>query len=136
MYLEGSEYVTYTPVDAYAVMPMVEGIISGGGGDEATIVEKTRFYWVYDPNNLGKSGFTGCGKWFCGEPNTPLAKITEDQLLSEFSTGTRTSLNAEFQEWQELVASQTPGETDYVKNFINMLVLAGGGDCYSTNPAQ
>ena len=83
MYLEGSNTVEYTPVDAYAVMPMADGIISGGGGDEATVVQSTRFYWVYNPESPETSGFTGSGKWFCGVANTPLASISEDTLLHQ-----------------------------------------------------
>lgn len=131
MYLEGSEFVEYTPVEAYGVSTFDVGIISGGNGGEATVVQNTRFFWVYDPENPEKSGFTGGGEWFCGIVNTPLANITEEQLIQEFANGTRTNLNTEFQAWQVLVSNQTPGETDYVKEFMQMV----GFDCFTTNPS-
>lgn len=127
--IDGVESVTYTPVEAYGISTFAEGIISGGNGGEETVVKNTRFFWVYDPGNPQKSGFTGSGKWYCGEPHTPLAGITEDELLQEFSLGTRTNLNNEFVAWQQLVSSQLPGQTDYVKDFMEMV----GFDCFSTN---
>lgn len=130
MYLEGTEYVTYTPVEAYGVSTFDVGIISGGGGGEATVVRNTRFFWVYDPENPQSSGFTGSGNWFCGVANTPLANITKEQLLQEFKNGTRTNLNTEFQAWQVLVSNQTPGKTDYVGDFMEMV----GFDCFTMNP--
>lgn len=128
MYLTGNEMVTYTPVEAYGVATYDAGIISGGTGDENTIVQNTRFFWVYDPENSSASGFTGGGNWYCGVPNTPLANITEQELLSGFANGTRTNLNAEFQAWQTVVSNQGPN-TDYVKDFMEMV----GFDCFSTN---
>lgn len=130
MYLNGSESVSYTPVAAYSVSPMAEGITSGGSGDGVTIVQNTRFLWVYDPDSPETSGFTGTGNWCCGVPNTPLANITEEQLLQEFDNGTRTNLNAEFQVWQQLVDSQVPGETDYVRDFISSI---GNISCVTFN---
>lgn len=139
MYISGENMVVkpYTPVDAYAVMPMADGIISGGTGDDNVVVGETRFFWVYDPNNLSRSGFTGLG-WFCGVKNTPLANITEEQLLSEFELGVRTDLNDMFSQWQILVNNQ-PADADYVKDFIDLLYrnsdpsTGSASDCYSMN---
>lgn len=129
MYREGEEHITYTPVEAHEVSTYAGGIISGGTGDEATIVGNARFLWVYDPNSPDTSGFSGIGEWFCGVPNTPLSSITEEELIRQFTTGERTNLNDFFQAWQELVSSQQPGETDYFGNFIGLL----GGKCVRFN---
>ena len=86
---------------------------------------------VYDPNHPQASGFTGSGKWFCSVPNTPLAHITEEKLLQEFAGGQRTDLNAEFRAWQILVYNQTPGETDYFGDFLEMV----GFGCVHFNAA-
>ncbi|WP_287493438.1 hypothetical protein [Sellimonas sp.] len=128
MYLEGSEYVEYTPVEAYGVSTFDVGIISGGTSGDATIVKGTRFYWVYDPNNLSASGFTGSGKWYCEVENTPLYGLSEAELLNEFETQVRTNLNEEFQAWQALINSQG-NDTDYAGNFAKMLPDA----CWSLN---
>lgn len=131
MYLEGSEFVTYTPVEAYGVSTYDVGIISGGGGDEATVIQSTRFFWVYDPEHPDKSGFTGQG-WFADVPNTPLnySNITEDELLRQFQEGDRINLNDVFQAWQILVSSQIPGKTDYVGDFIDKI---DNRACWSLN---
>ena len=123
----GENIVYYTPVEAYPVMTMDVGIISGGTGDNNVVVQSTRFFWVYDPDNQEVSGFTGKG-WFTDTPNTPLYQVNEKQLLSEFQNGTRTNLIDYFIEWQEIVSSQTP-ETDYVRDFV----FCVGADCVSFN---
>lgn len=125
MYISGENIVMkpYTPVDAYAVMPMAGGITSGGTGDGNVIVDKTRFFWVYDPDHPEKSGFTGVG-WFCGVTGTPLQYISSDEeLLKQFANG-RTDLNQEFTAWQEYV-DQYP-EGNWVTKFALMI---GNPDC-------
>lgn len=118
MYISGENIVVkpYTPVDAYAVMPMADGIISGGTGDDNVVVGQTRFYWVYDPLNLKASGFTGKG-WFCGVPGTPLEEWTEEKLFEEFEAG-RKDLNDIFAKWQEFI-NTTPG--NWVAEFMLMI---------------
>lgn len=125
MYISGENIVMkpYTPVDAYAVMPMAGGITSGGTGDGNVIVDKTRFFWVYDPDHPEKSGFTGKG-WFCGVTGTPLQSISSDEeLLNQFANG-RTDLNREFTAWQEYVDQHPEG--NWVTNFVFMI---GNPDC-------
>lgn len=123
MYISGENIVVkpYTPVDAYAVMPMAGGIISGGTGDENVIVgSSTRFYWVYNPDPMAPNGFTGAG-WFCDIQNTPLYGIPEAELRRQFATGERTDLNKEFETWQILVNNQPDG-ADYVGDFIYLIL--------------
>ena len=125
MYISGENIVMkpYTPVDAYAVMPMAGGITSGGTGDGNVIVDETRFFWVYDPLNPKASGFTGKG-WFCGVPGTPLQYISSDEeLLKQFANG-RTDLNQEFTAWQEYVNQNSEG--NWVTKFSLMI---GNPDC-------
>lgn len=134
MYISGENIVMkpYTPVDAYAVMPMADGIVSGGAGDGNVSVGKTRFFWVYDPDNPGRNGFTGAG-WFCEIANTPLERISGTELLRQFSAGERTDLNKEFEAWQIVVSNQPDG-SDYVGNLIDLIYRNGGGSaCYSLN---
>lgn len=126
MYLEGSEYVTYTPVEAYGVSAYADGVISGGNSGDNFVAGSTRFLWVYDPDNPGQSGFTGCGQWFCGRPNTPLEGIANDETLKKQFEEGRKNLNYEFQIWQSKVASETPNS--YVQEFIVLIALANGGD--------
>lgn len=125
--MNGSNYVEYTPVQAYGIMPMANGIISGGTGDEVTVTDGVTFYWVYDPDNAGVSGFSGSGNWFCEVPNTPLANTTYDALMQKFASGID-NLNSEFAAWQEVIQNQT-GDTDYLHDFMKMV----GFDCFSTN---
>ena len=118
----------YSPVSAYSVMPFGDGgIISGGSGDDNIVVQGTKFFWVYDPNNPGTSGFTGGGNWYCGIPNTPLANATEQQVQEQIQNVG--NLNTYFDAWQTIVNDQEPGVTDYVKDFMEMV----GFDCFSTN---
>lgn len=124
MYISGENIVVkpYTPVDAYAVMPMADGITSGGSGDHNVTASHTRFFWVYDPDHPEKSGFTGVG-WFCGVTGTPLQYISSDEeLLKQFANG-RTDLNQEFTAWQEFVNNNTT--KNWVQNFMQMIVAAG-----------
>lgn len=130
MYREGSEYITYTPVEAYGVSTFANGIISGGYGNESTITQNTRFFWVYNPDSPATSGFTGTGKWFCGVEYTPLSSITEEELINQFQNEGRTNLNDFFQKWQTVVDAQQPGITDYVGDFMEMI---GNFDCFSMN---
>lgn len=132
MYISGENIVVkpYTPVDAYAVMPMADGVVSGGIGDGNVIVGETSFFWVYSPEPSAPNGFTGAG-WFCDIPNTPLYGISEDELRRQFSSGERTDLNKEFEAWQVLVNNQ-PEEADYVGDLIDLIYRnGGGGACYS-----
>lgn len=125
MYISGENIVVkpYTPVDAYAVMPMAGGITSGGTGDGNVTVSHTRFFWVYDPDNPSGSGFTGAG-WFCGVVGTPLQEYkTEEDFLAVFGTE-KTDLNDEFTAWQEYV-NQNP-EGNWVTKFAFMI---GNPDC-------
>lgn len=118
----------YSPVSAYSVMPFGDGgIISGGSGDHNIIVEGTRFFWVYDPDRPETSGFTGKGNWYCEVPNTPLEDVTPEQLQEQLQTVG--NLDIYFEAWQKKVSAQTPGTTDYVKAFMQMVTF----DCFSTN---
>lgn len=133
MYLEGSEYVTYTPVEAYGVSTYDVGIVSGGGAGDATVVGNTRFYWVYNPGDPSTSGFSGKG-WFAENQYTPLnyAGITEKRLIYQFENENRTNLNDIFLKWQELVDSQIPEQTDYVREFIKLIGWENEA-CYTLN---
>lgn len=116
----------YSPVQAYSVDPRNSGIISGGQGDSSIVVQGTRFLWVYNPS--GVSGFTGNG-WFSNVTGSPLAVagMTEEQLMQEFSTGARTSLNDIFKTWQNYVNEQAELGNDVVKKFQQLV----GYDCWS-----
>lgn len=134
MYISGENIVVkpYTPVDAYAVTPMADGIISGGNGGGNVIVGRTRFYWVYNPDPMAPNGFTGAG-WFCDIQNTPLYGIPEAELRRQFATGERTDLNKEFETWQILVNNQPDG-ADYVGNLIDLIYSNKGSKaCFNTN---
>lgn len=134
MYISGENIVVkpYTPVDAYAVMPMADGITSGGNGGGNVIVGRTRFYWVYNPDPMAPNGFTGAG-WFCDIQNTPLYGIPEAELRRQFATGERTDLNKEFETWQILVNNQPDG-ADYVGNLIDLIYSNKGSKaCFNTN---
>lgn len=134
MYISGENIVVkpYTPVDAYAVMPMADGITSGGNGGGNVIVGRTRFYWVYNPDPMAPNGFTGAG-WFCDIQNTPLYGIPEAELRRQFATGERTDLNKEFETWQILVNNQPDG-ADYVGNLIDLIYSHEGSKaCFNTN---
>lgn len=124
MYISGENIVVkpYTPVDAYAVMPMADGITSGGNGGGNVIDGRTRFYWVYNPDSPDGSGFTGVG-WFCGVEGTPLqGYTTEEDFLAVFGTE-KTDLNDEFAAWQEFVNNDT--RENWLQNFMQMIVAAG-----------
>ena len=124
MYISGENIVVkpYTPVDAYAVMPMADGITSGGNGGGNVIDGRTRFYWVYNPDSPDGSGFTGVG-WFCGVEGTPLqGYATEEDFLAVFGTE-KTDLNDEFAAWQEFVNNDT--RENWLQNFMQMIVAAG-----------
>ena len=120
MYREGTEYITYTPVAAYGVSTYAEGIVSGGTGENVTETKGTRFLWVYDPDNLDTSGFIGEG-WFCEVPNTPLANITEAELIRQFNEDNRIDLNDFFQKWQTVVENGVINGEDYVSEFAFMI---------------
>lgn len=126
MYISGENIVMkpYTPVDAYAVMPMEAGLASGGTGDSNLTTSTTRFLWVYVPDHPESSGFIGAG-WFCEVPNTPLGGMKESTLIEEFENG-RTNLDDIFAAWQILIDGQGEGE-DYVGDLID-LIYANGGD--------
>lgn len=115
----------YTPVEAYSVMPMDTGVISGGFGDDATVTGGARFYWVYYPNNPNgsPSGFTGNG-WFtnieyspivvyCAENNKDL-----DTFFIEFQND-RTNLDDVFRVWNNWASAQfSINGTNYVNKFF------------------
>lgn len=134
MYISGENIVMkpYTPVDAYAVMPMAGGIISGGTGGDATLTDGVRFNWVYDPNNPDKSGFTGQG-WFAEIEGSPIwysikfGGMTLDGILGEFGTGKRVDLNDVFQKWQNYVDAGESQGKDIVQEFQQKL----GWTCWS-----
>lgn len=133
MYISGENIVMkpYTPVDAYAVMPMAGGIISGGTGGDATLTDGVRFNWVYDPNNPDKSGFTGQG-WFADAEGSPIYyniqehHMTLEGILSEFA-GDRVDLNDVFQNWQIYVDAEKSKGRDVVFEFQQKL----GWTCWS-----
>lgn len=131
MYISGENIVVkpYTPVDAYAVMPMAGGIISGGTGGDATVTKGVRFLWVYDPGTPAgaPSGFTGMG-WFENSMGTPIwnlkdsgSSLTLETILYEFSKNQRHDLNDVFENWQIYVNEQAQANVDVVKDFINQL---------------
>lgn len=141
MYISGENIVMkpYTPVDAYAVMPMEGGITSGGTGGDATVTQGVRFLWTYDPANPAgnPSGFTGSG-WFENSVGTPIwnlkdsgSSLTLETILYEFSQGHRHNLNDVFEHWQIYVAEQAQGNVDVVKEFVMQLMAVSGIDCWS-----
>lgn len=135
MYINGENIVVkpYTPVDAYAVMPMAGGIISGGTGGDATLTQGVRFTWVYDPDtpDASPSGFTGQG-WFADAEGSPIYYniqehgMTLEGILSEFA-GDRVDLNDVFQNWQIYVDAEKSQERDVVFEFQQKL----GWTCWS-----
>ena len=126
MYISGENIVVkpYTPVDAYAVMPMADGITSGGTGGDATLTDGVRFLWVYNPDtpNGSPSGFTGKG-WFADLPGSPIwysiefYSMTLGGILGEFANGTRTNLNDVFTNWQNYVDALSSQGNDVLQNF-------------------
>ena len=128
--LTGSNRVEYQAVQAFSADPRNGGIISGGTGDQVVVTEGTSFSWVYDPNNSSKSGFTGVG-WFESTADSPInaSGISLEVILDEFQNGTRTNLNDVFAAWQSYI-EQRPDE-DIVTQFVNTLVINGGGGCWS-----
>ena len=136
MYISGENIVMkpYTPVDAYAVMPMAGGIISGGTEGDATLTGSVRFSWVYDPNTPDKSpsGFTGQG-WFAEIEGSPIwysikfGGMTLEGILGEFSAGHRVNLNDVFQKWQNYVDAGEFQGRDVVFEFQQRL----GWKCWS-----
>lgn len=135
MYISGENIVVkpYAPVDAYAVMPMADGIISGGTGGDATLTQGVRFTWVYDPNtpDASPSGFTGQG-WFADAEGSPIYYniqehgMTLEGILSEFA-GDRVDLNDVFQNWQIYVDAEKSKGRDVVFEFQQRL----GWKCWS-----
>ena len=122
----------YEPVAAYDVGQYTRnGIISGGNRGNETMTQGVTFTWVYDPATpyAAPSGFTGTG-WHCGEPNTPLAHATVQDVQEEIQT--EGNLNRYFTAWQQIVSNQEPGTTDYVKDFMATV----GFGCFSTNAAS
>lgn len=142
MYISGENIVVkpYTPVDAYAVMPMAGGIISGGTGGEATVTKGVRFLWTYNPANPAgnPSGFAGSG-WFENSVGTPIwynqyeykPQLTLETILYEFSQGHRHNLNDVFEHWQIYVAEQAQGNVDVVKEFVMQLMAVSDDACWS-----
>lgn len=124
MSISGSNYIEYETVAANAISTFDAGQISGGAEGGGTVVGGATFNWVYDPNQGTGNGFTG-KSWFCGVPNTPLANVTDDQLIQQFAEG-RQNLNDYFEEWQEVVNNQPEG-SDYVHEFMEKV----GFDCFS-----
>lgn len=131
--ISGSNEV-YIPVDAYAVMPMAGGIISGGTGGDDTVTQGVRFSWVYDPDIPGgtPSGFTGQG-WFADTEGSPIwysinfHSMTLQGILDEFERGTRANLNDVFTNWQRYVDAEGSQGTDVVQQFQQKL----GWTCWS-----
>ena len=124
----------YSAVAAFSVETRDSGIISGGGGDSAVVVDGTTFSWVYDPNNLEQSGFTGVG-WFDKTPGSPIAESGQrlEAILDGFANGNRTNLDDVFTAWQAYIEDQqAQGTTGIVSDFVNTLVLAGGSGCWSS----
>lgn len=132
MYISGENIVVkpYTPVDAYAVMPMEGGITSGGTGGDATVTQGVRFLWVYNPGTPDgpPSGFSGKG-WFADMVGSPIeySKMKLSDILQEFSTGARVDLNDVFQKWQGYVDKELANENDILKTFQ----MAVGYDCWT-----
>ena len=125
MSISGSNYIEYETVAANAISTLDAGVISGGAEGGGTVVGGATFNWVYDPNRVEGNGFTG-GSWHCGVPNTPLANVTEEDLIQEFAGG-RQDLNEYFRAWQDVVNNQPEG-SDYVHDFMVLV----GFDCFST----
>lgn len=121
--ISGSEEIQYTPVEAYGVSTLAEGIISGGGGGDATISGGVRFFWVYYPYSPDESpsGFTG-GGWYETLDNSPIWYSAQNGLdlntiLNGFATpGGRTDLNDVFRLWKTYV-SNVGNNNEIVKNF-------------------
>lgn len=136
MYISGENIVVkpYTPVDAYAVMPMADGITSGGTGGDATLTDGVRFLWVYNPDSPAgsPSGFTGKG-WFEDLPGSPIwysiqfQTATLEDILNGFAEGDRVNLNDVFQNWQSYVDAQSSQGNDVVQNFQRAVDY----DCWS-----
>lgn len=136
MYISGENIVVkpYTPVDAYAVMPMDAGVASSDVGGGHTITQGVRFIWAYDPDNPNgpPSGFTGQG-WFADADGSPIwysikfFNMTLEGILSEFAVGGRANLNDVFQNWQNYVDASGSQSRDIVKEFQQKL----GWDCWS-----
>lgn len=130
----GDNVVYYTPVEAYPVMLMDGGIISGGTGGDATTTQGVRFTWVYDPDTPGgtPSGFTGKG-WFAETVGSPIwysiefYSMTLQGILDEFSGGTRTNLNDVFTNWQNYVDAGSFQGNDVVQQFQRAVDY----DCWS-----
>lgn len=130
MYISGENIVVkpYTPVDAYAVMPMAGGITSGGTGGDATVTQGVRFTWVYDPDtpDASPSGFTGQG-WFADKVGSPIwycitfCSMTLEGILAGFGSGDRVSLNDVFQNWQNYVDAQGFQGKDVIQEFQQQL---------------
>lgn len=121
--IQGSEVIYYTPVEAYGVTTFADGIISGGGGNDTTISQSVRFFWVYDPSrpNTSPSGFTGMG-WFENTQDTPIwlsekNGILLEDILDQFSQGIKTNLNQEFQSWNSYVIENSSLSNDIVGRF-------------------
>lgn len=123
-----------SPVAAYSVGTRDGGIISGGTGGEATATQGVNFKWVYDPGTPGASpsGFTGQG-WFADTPGSPIWYSSEigstslQDILDGFESGTRTTLNDVFQNWQNYVDAAGSQENDVLQQFQRLV----GYDCWS-----
>ena len=132
--LYGDNVVYYTPVEAYPVMTMAVGIISGGTGGDAAVTEGVRFLWVYDPESPNKapSGFTGQG-WFAEHEGSPIwyssnfGNISLNSILDGFAKGLRIDLNDVFSKWQIYVDAQGSQSKDVIKEFQRLVEF----DCWS-----
>ena len=126
--LYGDNVVDYTPVEAYPVMTMDVGIISGGTGGNATTTQGVQFFWVFNPTwpDSNPSGFTGQG-WFAETEGSPIwysiqfHSMTLDGILSEFASGRRISLNDVFTNWQNYVNAAGSQGNDVVQQFQQKL---------------
>ena len=133
--LYGDNVVYYTPVEAYPVMTMDVGIISGGTGGDAAVTEGVRFFWVYNPvsTHSAPSGFTGQG-WFADVNGSPIWYSTEnnnmtlDDILDGFAEGKRTDLYDVFSDWQDYVDAQGSQGNDVVKQFQKTVGYACWGN--------
>ena len=120
----GENIVYYTPVEAYPVMTMDVGIISGGTGGSETTTQGVRFSWAFDPStpDTNPSGFSG-GGWYAETYGSPIwystykYGLTLKQILSQFKEGNRDDLDDVFMYWQEFVNEQASTEIDVVKAF-------------------